>query len=73
MIKSNKKTLASLKKGDKIWIEYGGSVMKVKVLSNYPKKQEIYLKVFFWCWGMEKEIRSYSDYNFEHFDLLNNG
>jgi hypothetical protein len=71
MIKtSNKKRLETLKKGDKIYIEYGSEISKAKVFGNDPNNRTILIRL---CWDSGgKQIRNYDAYNFEHFDLLNN-
>jgi hypothetical protein len=55
--------LQDLKKGDKIRISYGGEIVRVKVIENFPKHKTIYLRIDF----MTKILREYSDHNFRLF------
>jgi hypothetical protein len=58
--------LKTLKEGDKFYMQYGLNIRKVKVIKNFPKKEKIYLRIYFGLWGLldENIIFSYSNYNF---------
>ena len=60
--------LKTLKKGDKITIQWGhDDSLKAKILENYPQDEKILMRVNFGLWGLmgENLSRSYHDYNFE--------
>lgn len=65
------KPLASLIKGDLIKIQFGNEISSAKVIANDVENQQIFLKVKIWVIPTISVVKSYTDYNFKSYDILN--
>ena len=62
--------LETLKKGDKLEVQYGLQKCNAKVIENFPKenkiKLEVNIKIFFISYWLE-DIFNYYDYHFDKY------